>query len=201
MLIRYADDLVALRHSRQQAVQVKERLASWLAPRGLTFNEDKTRIVHLSEGCNFLRFTVRHHRNPGKLLITPSRAAVRRFRARQRTEGRSLHGAPASAVISRLNPILWGWAAYYRMAVSKRVFGHIDSTMWWTMFKWGRRQHNTKTGQWIRGPLLRTVQSDQTRPLDLRPPGDRCLPAETVADARSVATRWSRPMRHQRTRP
>src|SRR6266542_4122893 len=49
VLIRYADDLVALCHSRQEAEQVKERLAAWLAPRGLSFNEDKTRIVHLSE--------------------------------------------------------------------------------------------------------------------------------------------------------
>lgn len=149
VLIRYADDLIALCHSRQQAEQVKERLTAWLAPRGLTFNEDKTRIVHLSEGFDFLGFTVRHYRNPGKLLITPSKAAVKRFRARLRAEVRGLHGAPAAAVISRLNPILRGWAAYYRTAVSKRVFADIDSTLWWTMFKWGRRQHNTKTGQWI----------------------------------------------------
>ncbi|MFE0063071.1 reverse transcriptase domain-containing protein, partial [Streptomyces sp. NPDC059003] len=46
VLVRYADDLVALCHSREQAQQVKARLAKWLAPRGLAFNEDKTRIVH-----------------------------------------------------------------------------------------------------------------------------------------------------------
>lgn len=39
VLIRYADDLVALCHSRHQAEQVKERLAAWLALRGLSFNE------------------------------------------------------------------------------------------------------------------------------------------------------------------
>lgn len=149
VLVRYADDLVALCHSRHEAEQVKERLATWLAPRGLAINEDKTQIVHLSEGFDFLGFTVRHYRDPGKLLITPSKAAVKRFRARLRAEVRSLHGAPAAAVISRLNPILRGWAAYYRTGVSKKVFADIDSTLWWTMFKWGRRQHNTKTGQWI----------------------------------------------------
>ena len=42
VLVRYADDLVALCHSRDEAEQVKARLARWLAPRGLTFNEDKT---------------------------------------------------------------------------------------------------------------------------------------------------------------
>lgn len=149
VLIRYADDLVALCHSRHQAEQVKERLAAWLAPRGLSFNEDKTRIVHLSEGFEFLGFNVRHYRIPGKLLIKPSKAAVKRFRDRLRAEVRNLHGANALAVISRLNPILRGWAGYYRTVVSKKVFGDIDFTLWWTLFKWGRRQHNTKTGQWI----------------------------------------------------
>lgn len=149
VLIRYADDLVALCHSRHEAEQVKARLAAWLAPRGLFFNEDKTRIVHLSEGFDFLGFNVRHYRKPGKLLIKPSKAAVKRFRARLRAEVRSLHGANALAVISRLNPILRGWAGYYRTVVSKKVFADIDSTLWWTLFRWGRRQHNAKTRQWI----------------------------------------------------
>jgi RNA-directed DNA polymerase len=43
MVIRYADDMIALCHTRQQAEQIKARLAEWLAPRGLVFNEDKTR--------------------------------------------------------------------------------------------------------------------------------------------------------------
>ena len=46
--------LVALCHSQRQAEQVKARLAEWLAPRGLAFNEAKTRVVHLSEGFDFL---------------------------------------------------------------------------------------------------------------------------------------------------
>jgi RNA-directed DNA polymerase len=44
VLVRYADDLVALCHSREQAMQVKAALAEWLTPRGLTFNEDKTTV-------------------------------------------------------------------------------------------------------------------------------------------------------------
>jgi RNA-directed DNA polymerase len=57
VLIRYADDLIALCHSKEQAEQVKARLAEWLTPRGLAFNEDKTRIVNLDEGFDFLGFT------------------------------------------------------------------------------------------------------------------------------------------------
>ena len=55
--VRYADDVVVLCHSQQQAEHVKARLAEWLAPRGLAFNEDKTRIVSLNEGFDFLGAT------------------------------------------------------------------------------------------------------------------------------------------------
>ncbi len=120
VLIRYADDLVALCHTRDEAEQVKARLAGWLAPRGLTFNEDKTCIVTLDEGFDFLGFTVR--RQSGKLLIKPSKAALKRIRERLRTEMRALQWANAAMVLVRLNPIIRGWAAYYRTGVSSEVF-------------------------------------------------------------------------------
>ncbi|VBA55780.1 hypothetical protein LAUMK142_05253 [Mycobacterium pseudokansasii] len=62
VLIRYADDLLALCHSREHAQQVKARLTEWLRPRGLVFNEDKTRIVHLEDGVDFLGFNIRRYR-------------------------------------------------------------------------------------------------------------------------------------------
>jgi RNA-directed DNA polymerase len=68
VLVRYADDRVAMCGSREQAEQVKQRLAVWLAPRGLRINEDKTRIVFLEDGFDFLGFHIRRYRN-GKLLI------------------------------------------------------------------------------------------------------------------------------------
>ncbi len=55
------DSPVALCHTRQEALEVKARLASWLAPRGLAFNEDKTRVVTLDEGFDFLGFNVRRY--------------------------------------------------------------------------------------------------------------------------------------------
>ena len=93
VLIRYADDFVALCHTRQQALEVKARLAGWLAPRGLAFNEDKTRVVSLAEGLDFLGFNVRRYR--GKLLIKPSKAAIRRIRERLRTSCAPCAGATA----------------------------------------------------------------------------------------------------------
>src|SRR5205823_13933469 len=94
VLVRYADDLLALCHSRQQAEQIKARLAAWLAPRGLSFNEDKTQVVTLDEGFDFLGFNVRRY--GAKPLIKPSSAAIRRIRERLRAEVRSLRGVNVS---------------------------------------------------------------------------------------------------------
>jgi RNA-directed DNA polymerase len=147
VLIRYADDLVALCQSRQEAFEVKARLAAWLAPRGLAFNEDKTRVVTLDEGFDFLGFNVRRYR--GKPLIKPSKAAVRRIRERLRAELRSLRGTNAQAVIKRLNPIIRGWAAYYRTQVSSDVFNALDHYLWKLTYKWARFSHANKPTSWV----------------------------------------------------
>ena len=147
VLIRYADDFVALCHTRQQAREVKARLAAWLAPRGLAFNEDKTQVVHLNEGLDFLGFNVRRYH--GKLLIKPSKAAVRRIRERLRTELRSLRGHNAGAVIKRLNPIIRGWANYYRTHVVGEIFAKLDYYLWRLTYKWARFSHANKPASWV----------------------------------------------------
>jgi len=147
VLIRYADDFVALCHTRQEALEVKARLAGWLAPRGLIFNEDKTRVVSLDEGFDFLGFNVRRYGN--RPLIKPSRAAQRRIRERLRSEYWSLRGSNAPAVIKRLNPIIRGWAAYYRTQVSSEVFDALDSYLWRLTWKWATYSHANKPKSWV----------------------------------------------------
>jgi RNA-directed DNA polymerase len=147
VLIRYADDFVALCRTRDEAIQVKARLAAWLTPRGLAFNEDKTRVVDLDEGYDFLGFNVRHYR--GLLLIKPSKTAVRRIRKRLRTEVRALRGSNAAAVIARLNPIIRGWAAYYRSVVASEVFTSLDHYTWKLVYKWARHTHPNKPTSWV----------------------------------------------------
>jgi RNA-directed DNA polymerase len=148
VVVRYADDLIALCHSRREAEQVKTRLAAWLAPRGLAFNEDKTRVVHLREGFCFLGFHIRLYRNR-KLLIKPSKAAIKRIRSRLTTEMRALRGANAEAVIKTLNPIIRGWAAYYRGVVSNEIFHSLDFHVWKLTYKWAKHEHASKSRDWI----------------------------------------------------
>jgi RNA-directed DNA polymerase len=193
VLVRYADDLVAFCHTRQEAEQVKARLAAWLAPRGLVFNEDKTRVVSLGEGFDFLGFNVRRYR--GKLLIKPSKAAVKRIRERLRTELRSLRGANAQAVIARLNPIIRGWSAYYRTAVSSEIFRALDHYLWKLTYKWAKHSHPNKP---VRSIVRRYFGSSVS-------PGTTsgCSVTATAAltcsgspGRKSSGTRWSRAPRH-----
>ena len=112
VLIRYADDFVVHCHTRQQALEVKARLAAWLTPRGLAFNEDKTQVVSLSEGYDFLGFNVRRYRaqaadqtqhsgrqtNPEK---APRRAALP---AREQRSGGDQTAQPDHPRMGRLLP-------------------------------------------------------------------------------------------------
>ena len=147
-LIRYADDLIALCHSRDEAENVKAQLSEWLEPRGLSFNEDKTRIVHLSQGFDFLGFNIRRYHN-GKLLIKPSNTAVKRIRKRLADEMRILRGANSAAVTAKLNPIIKGWACYYRTVVSSRTFNALDAYVWRLTYRWALRGHRNKPKNWV----------------------------------------------------
>ena len=142
--------MVVLCHSQQQAEHAKARLAEWLMPRGLAFNEDKTRIVCLDEGFDFLGFNIRRYPNR-KLLIKPSQAAIKRVRERLAAEMRTLRGGNVMAVIATLNPIIRGWAAYYRGVVSSQAFSSLDDYLWKLTYKWATWRHVGKPKPWIVG--------------------------------------------------
>ena len=186
VLVRYADDLVAMCVSREQAEQVKARLASWLAPRGLSFNEDKTRIVTLDDGYDFLGFNVRRYR--GKLLIKPSTAAVRGIRERLTVEMRTLRGANADAVIQRLNPIIRGWSAYYRSGVSTEVFRGLDAHMWRLAYKWARFRHPNKSKRWVTARYFGAFNASRR---------DRWVFGDRESGAYLTKFAWTKIVRHQ----
>jgi RNA-directed DNA polymerase len=186
ILIRYADDLIALCHSQEQAEQVKARLAEWLIPRGLVFNEDKTRVVNLDDGFDFLGFTVR--RFNAKLLIKPSKAAVRRHRQRLRDEIRSLRGANAVTVLGRLNPIIRGWAAYYRGAVSSEMFSMLDRYLWKLTYKWAKHSHPKKPKRWIANRYFGRFNKSRQ---------DRWVFGDRHSGAYLVKHAWTKIVRHQ----
>jgi RNA-directed DNA polymerase len=150
-VVTYADDFVALCHTREQAETVTARLEPWLKEWGLALNPEKTRIGPVDAGFVFLSFTIRryHTRGGPKVLTTPSRTALKKIRQRLAQELRSLRGADTVEAIRVLNPIIRGQANYYRPGASKRAFQTLDDHLWRLLYKWARRRHRNKPRQWV----------------------------------------------------
>lgn len=153
-VVKYADDLVIFCESQQDAEAAKETLVSWLKERGLTFAEEKTRIVHLTDGFNFLGFNVRHYPSPQttksgwKLLIKPSKEATQKIRDRLKQEWLKLRGQSVAAIVARLNPIIRGWCNYHRRVVAKEVFHSLDCWMFRREVRYVKHTHPHKPRYW-----------------------------------------------------
>jgi RNA-directed DNA polymerase len=150
-VIVYADDLVALCHTREQARLVQQHLTIWLAPKGLRLNPAKTRVVAIEDGFDFLSFNVRryHTKDGPKLLTKPSKESLVKIRRRLKAEIRALRGQPAAAVVGQLNPIIRGQAAYHCTGTAKAVFSALDNWLWHRLHSWARRQHHRKNRRWV----------------------------------------------------
>ncbi len=152
-LVRYADDFVVFCESKEDAERVVDKLKTWLAVRGLELSSEKTHIVHINEGFDFLGFNVRQYEVPGsrlgtKLFIQPSKASIAKFTARIRDEVLALAGLNAKVVIHRLRPIIVGWGNYFRVAASNRVFHKLDNWLSWRLVRWVKRRHPSKSWRW-----------------------------------------------------
>ena len=150
-LLRYADDWVLFCESEEDAQGARLQAKEWLLKRGLSLSEEKTQIVHLTEG-----FNVRHYPAPKtarsgyKLLIKPSKESVRNFKQRVRLEWMDLKGHNVMEVLKRLNPIVRGWANYFRIGVSKRTFEALDHWMFVRCARHVRSNHPRKGWRWCR---------------------------------------------------
>jgi RNA-directed DNA polymerase len=113
LLVRYADDFLVFCETQTEAEQAQADLQHFLMLRGLKLSTEKTRIVHLSEGLDFLGFNVRPYPSDDtptgwKLLIKPAEKSVAAFREKLRFHFKRLQGSNAQCLIKVLNPILRG---------------------------------------------------------------------------------------------
>ena len=85
-------------------------------------------------------------------------------------------------VLIRLNPIIRGWSAYYRHVVSTRVFNALDDHMWKLTYKWAKLTHPHKPKRWIVSRYFGAFNPVQARPVGVRRPRNRRLPAQVRLD-------------------
>ena len=140
--------------SKEDAKAAPEEISKWLALRGLALSQEKTQVVHLSEGFDFLGFNIRQYpapqtsRSGWKLLIKPSQKAVAKFKEKLKKDWLSLKGQNVGVVLARLNPVLRGWANYYQTVVSKETFNKLDHWMFSRCVRYARFTHSTKSWKW-----------------------------------------------------
>jgi RNA-directed DNA polymerase len=158
-VVRYADDFIVTARDKGSLEKTEIQIQQWLSERGLELSAEKTLITSLEEGFNFLGFNHRHYN--GKLLIKPSKQKVLDFCKRIGNEVKKLDGAPQEALIAKLNPILRGFANYYKGVVSKETFSYISSRMWQYLWRWAKRRHPNKNTTWVRKAYFKTIKGNK----------------------------------------
>ncbi len=148
-VIRYADDFVITAASKELLVdRVIPAVEAFLAERGLRLSAEKSRIVHIEEGFDFLGATIRKYGR--KYMATPAKRNLVGFLRSLRVLLKEHRGAATWKVIRELNRRIQGWTAFYRCLVSSRAFRKLDSSLFWSLWRWVRRRHPSKRGRWLK---------------------------------------------------
>jgi RNA-directed DNA polymerase len=143
-----ATRLVITGKSRQVLEEtVKPAVVAFLRERGLILSEDKTHIVHIDQGFDFLGFNVRKYQ--GKLLIKPAKKNIKAFLEEMRDIIKSHPTIKTESLIRLLNPKLKGWANYYRHVVSKETFSKVDNQIFQALKRWTKRRHPGRNSKWL----------------------------------------------------
>lgn len=146
--VRYADDFIVTSKTKKELEDVLLLVKEWMSQRGLEISTEKTKIIHIDEGFNYLGFNLKHYN--GKLLIRPQKEKVLSFCQKIGQIIRKNKSVKQEILIEKLNPILRGFANYYRGTVSKKTFSYINNRIWQYLWSWAKRRHSTKSRQWIK---------------------------------------------------
>ena len=175
VLVRYADDFVAMCRSESQAKEALRRIGLVMNRLGLKLHPEKTRKVDLRHGRETFVFpgcTIRKKRsilrNPRRHFMQrwPSPKATKRIRDRVRelTDARN-SGKDVKQIIAELNPVLRGWGNYFRTGNADREFNKLDGFVLRRITRWqyrrgGQRATHQKawTGDQLFGMGLHRLQ-------------------------------------------
>ena len=158
-LTRYADDWVVTCASAAQAraaVVVAKRILSEL---GVQLHPQKTRIVHVRYGFEFLGYKIKRGgqldlpagkicsaARSGALYAYPREKSIRRFMDRVRSLTQRRVPLKTDALIQQLNPMLRGWGEYFKRAHVRRIFNRLDR--WIVRRIWSHRFKRWRCAGW-----------------------------------------------------
>jgi RNA-directed DNA polymerase len=168
-LTRWADDFVVLCQTREEAQRALASAERILREElGVELHPQKTRIVHVSQGFEFLGYKVKQgtgHRlpaskrrsraNPQNLYAIPREKSVKRFREQIRALTRRKAPLKLREVIERINPVIRGWGHFYHKADVRRLFHRLDRWIEHRLYSFlAKRWRNP---MWRRYPTRRLI--------------------------------------------
>jgi group II intron reverse transcriptase/maturase len=138
-LTRYADDWVATCESAAEARAAVAAALRILNELGVQLHPQKTRIVPVQRGFEFLGYKIKRGRQlrlpPGKirsgaqsgeLYAYPREKSIRRFMDQVRALTRRRVPLSTKELIEELNPVLRGWGHHYKRAHVRKLFHRLD---------------------------------------------------------------------------
>ncbi|MFJ9713419.1 group II intron reverse transcriptase/maturase [Streptomyces sp. NPDC101234] len=157
VLVRYCDDFVVLSPTRQRAEQAQQLAARVLGQLGMRLHPEKSGITCLTRGGQGFEFLGFHHRKveswkwrgrfylyrwPSQRALKVLRDKVRAATSRSRTE------RPVATVVAELNPVLRGWAGYFRKGNSARKFVAVDQYVHERLAIFASEKHGLSGRNW-----------------------------------------------------
>lgn len=147
-IVRYADDFIVTAHKKenleQQIIPIVE---TFLKERGLNLSKEKTKIVHISQGFDFLSQNIRKYND--KLLIKPTKETIKSLLTKVKDVLATSGSLQIDVMIKRLNSVLRGWGNYHKHVVSKQIFNLIDKQIFVLITKWLKKRHPNKSWKWM----------------------------------------------------
>jgi RNA-directed DNA polymerase len=163
-LTRYADDWVATCKSAAEARATVDAARRILKQLGVELHPQKTRIVHVRHGFEFLGYKIkrgtaklylparkiRSQARQGALYAYPKAKSIHRFMDRVRARTKRKLPLTTQELITELNPLVRGWGEYYKRAHVRLLFNRLDR--WILRRIWSHRCKRWRNAGWKRLP-------------------------------------------------
>jgi group II intron reverse transcriptase/maturase len=181
-LTRYADDWVITCKSAAEARAAVDAAGRILKQLGVELHPQKTRIVHVRYGFEFLGYKIkrgyrklhlpeskiRSQARQDALYAYPKAKSISRFMDQVRQRTKRTMPLPTKELIEELNPLLRGWGEYYKRAHIRKLFQRLDG--WVRRRIWSHRYKCWRNAGWKRLPTAQLYgEYELVRLIDLIP--------------------------------
>jgi len=159
-LTRYADDWVVTCKSRSEAVSALTTARRILEKLGVTLHTEKTRVVHVRQGFEFLGYKIKRGSQKlklspekiqsgavqGDLYAYPREKSISHFMEQLRRKTRRKAPICTKELIEDINPVIRGWGNYYCKAHVRKLFNRLDR--WIVRRIWSHRRKRWRNAGW-----------------------------------------------------